>query len=635
MTGKKSDKKITGTLGSIATWVAVAMAVYHILYIAHIFQWFGVHILMEIHRAFHVVFVLALVYLLFPFKKGTVSGKFTWQRIALTVLAIALPLYFIINNDSLRWSIQGTTDLETVLGLIGIIMVLEAARRAVDWPMPFIAAIFFLYALYGNYIPGFFHHRGFSLKSTIEAVVYSDLGIFGTVTGVAATIIIIFVLFGQFLIASGGGEFFVKVAYALMGKYRGGPAKVAIVASMLFGMISGSASANVATTGTFTIPLMKKIGYRPEFAGAVEAVASNGGQFTPPVLGTVAFIMAEWLGISYWNIVIASAIPAILYYIALYIYVDIEAMRIGLKGIPSEEIPSLKSVFKVGWIYVFPLAFLMYLIGWLNYPVQNAALYTIAVLVIISAFRKETRLTLKKLVGAFRGGTVGGLQAYVACITAGIIVSSIMITGLGPKITSVIVTISHGNLFLISLLAAVTCFVLGMGMGTVPIYLILVTLVAPAMIQVGVPPLAAHFFVFWWGLTAHITPPVAVPVFIASSIANGQVSKTGYLACRLGSLTYILPFVWVFHPALMLIGPLSETVIAIVMTLAAVIILGFGLSGFMLNWWQRTLLVASAFLTLTLNWYLITIGIVISISILLWHRLVRQRLGLTAKSNTG
>lgn len=625
------EKKNRGVMYNLATGIAVAMAVYHILYIAHVFQWFGVSVGQEVHRAFHVFFALSLAYLVFPAKKS--AGKFAWQRIALTIVAIILPLYFIINYNMPRWSIRGITDVETILGVIGVIMVLEAARRAVDWPMPLIASVFFLYALYGNYIPGFLHHRGFSIESVIQVVVYSELGIFGTVTGVAATIIIMFVLFGQFLIASGGGEFFVKVAYAVMGRYRGGPAKVAIVASMLFGMISGSTSANVATTGTFTIPLMKKIGYRPEFAGAVEAVASNGGQFTPPVLGTVAFIMSEWLGISYWNIVIASAIPAILYYIALYIYVDLEAMRTKLRGIPSDQIPSLKSIFKLGWIYLLPLAFLMYLIGGLEYPVQTAALYTIVFLVIISAFRKETRLTLTKLVGAFRGGTIGGLQAYVACITAGIIVSTIMVTGLGPKITSVIVSLAGGNLFLIALFTAITCFILGMGMGTVPIYLILVTLVAPAMIQVGVPPLAAHFFVFWWGLTSQITPPVCIGVFVASSIAESKISKTGYLAMRLGILTYILPFVWVSHPALMLMGTLSETVVAIVMTLVGVLMLGYGLAGFMMNRLQRILLVASAFLVLTLSWYLAAVGVAVTAIVFVWHRLLKRRPSLATKTS--
>ncbi|MBI4286055.1 MAG: TRAP transporter fused permease subunit [Chloroflexi bacterium] len=619
----KEYKGITGKL--ISAFVVVG-GLYHLLYIAHVFEYFRISIQLEAHRAFHVAFVLALSYLLFSATRRE-SDKLPWYDVLLALLAIIMPLYFAFGLDSewIRWGTGKTTAFEIVLGVVGLVLLFEAARRVVGLAMSLLALIFLLYAALGYYFPGFLQHRGFALQPIVNTVVYSEIGLFGFVTGISSTLIIAFIFFGSFLVVSGAGEFFVKIAYALVGKYRGGPAKIAIVASMFFGMISGSTAANVATTGTFTIPLMKRIGYKPAFAGAVEAVASNGGQFTPPVMGAVAFIMAEWLQIPYWNIALAAAIPAVLYYIALYVYVDIEAIRLRLHGLPASEMPSIKGSLKQGWVYAIPVVALVYFIAGLNYAPETASVYSIVLIIVISLFRKETRMGPRKLLLGFKEGMNGVLIAGISCIMASVIVAAIMLTGLGPKITSLLIAASGGSLIILLLLAAIASFVFGMGMGSIPIYIILVSLVTPALENLGIPRLATHLFVFWWGLTSFITPPVAPGVFVACGIAKSKVWETGLIAMRLGMLTYLLPFIWIYQPALILIGTKAQIVIVTLTTVGVVLMAGYGIAGFMLKWWERLLLMAGAAALLTFNWIYGAIGLAIGVGVILSHRWARQR----------
>lgn len=626
------ENKGKGTLHKVAGVVAVIMALYHIMYIGHVFEYFDIYIMVEVHRSLHIAFVLALVYLLFPANKGSRIHRY---QILLVFVAIAVPLYFAFNANSEfnRWNRGSITGVEVVMGVVEVILLLEAARRTLGLSIALIAAFFFLYAMYGNYFPGFLEHRGFSLARVINTVSFSTQGLPGIITGVSARIIIMFVLFGVLLIATGAGDFFINLAFALMGKYRGGPAKVAIVASMFFGTISGSSTANAVTTGSITIPLMKRVGYKPHFAAAVETVASNGGAFTPPVMGAVAFIMAEWLGISYWSICLAAAVPAIIYYVCLYLYVDIEAMSLKLQGVSSSELPSFKKTIREGFIYIIPVVLLVYFIAVLMYPAEVAALYCIILTVIISLFRKKTRLGPKQLFNALKEGATAVILPAVACITAEVIVSSIMLTGMGPKLTSAILTASGGNMFLILSFTAITCFVLGMGMGTIPIYMILASLVAPSLVKLGVPALSAHLFVLWWGLTAHITPPVAVTAFAASAIAESSPMRTGFTASRLGMLTYMLPFIWVYQPSLLLMGSALQTLSTVLITLVLAVLLCYSISGFMLKWWQRVLLLGGAGLMLTFNWIFVGMGIAIGLIVFATYRWswVQQRLRLTAR----
>ncbi len=621
------NKEEHSILYPLITVLAVSMTVYHILYTAHIFEYLGIYIMVQTHRAFHVAFVLGLIYLLFPTIKGTLRHRLPWYHIPLAIIAVITPLYiaFSYQSRSPFWATRSITNIEVILGILLIVVSLEAARRILDWAMPIITIIFILYAAYGKFLPGLLQHSGFSIKAIVNSVVYSGEGIFGLVTGVSATIIITFILFSQFLLISGAGEFFLKLSYALVGKYRGGPAKIAVIGSAFFGTISGSAAANVASTGTFTIPLMKRIGYRPEFAGAVEAVASNGGQLMPPVMGTVVFIMAEWLQVSYWSICLASAIPAVLYYLALYLYVDIEAMKLKLGNMKPSEIPRVKETLKTGWIFVIPVAVLLYLMMVLQYAPQTAALYSVVALVIVSMFRKEARIGPRKLMMGLRGTARSVLVVAVACISSGIIISTAMLTGLGPNVTHVLVAASGGNTFIIVVLAAIACFIFGLGVSTIAIYMIVATMIAPALAEAGIPLLATHLFVFWWGLTSAITPPVAPTVFVACGISGGGIWKTGWTATRLGMMTFLLPFVWIYKPGLLLMGSPIEVIVDTAVTLAALVMLSYGLAGFMLKWWQRILLLGSALLVLMPNWVAIIFALAIGISIYILHRIAVQR----------
>lgn len=620
-------KAVTGGIvKKTVTVIAVIGAIYHLLFVVGFFQRIDIYMMAETHRAIHIAFILTLIYLLYPARRKASGSKFQWYNIILLLMAIIWPLYFAFNTgiDTKRWLAGNISTFEIVIAIVTIVLLLEAARRVVGLAIPILATTFFIYAMYGNYFPGFLEHRGYGLMRVINTLAYSVVGLPGNITDVSARILITFVIFGYFLLVSGAGEFFTDLANALIGKYRGGPAKAAVVGSMMMGMISGSGSANAVTTGSITIPLMKKLGYRPHFAAAVETVASNGGSLTPPIMGSVAFLMAEWLGISYWTICLASVIPAILYYICLYMYVDIEALRLNLRGLSPDEVPSLGKTLTTGFLYFIPLVVLIYLIAVLMYPVEVSAIYCIILTVIISWFRKKSRMGLKKILEALKGGAISMISPAIACITAEIIVGTIMLTGLGPKLTSTILSISGGNMFFILGFTAITCFILGMGMGAIPIYLILASLVAPALVQLGVPPLAAHMFVFWWGLTSHITPPVAVVAFAASAIAESSPMKTGFTASRLGVLTYVLPFIWVFQPSLLLLGPLTDTARVVLITLIAIMMFCFAIAGAMLNWWQRVLLLAGTVLALTFNWTFVGIGAFIGIAVFILYRFTGQ-----------
>jgi len=618
-------KEYGGIMRRFVTVAAVCMALFHILYISHVLEYLGIYLYQAAFRGVSVAFILALIYLVYPMRKSTSRNRLPWYDVLILLVAITMPLYYAFGYSSelYRWEMGDITVLETIMGCVTLVAVFEATRRIVGLPMSLLAVLLVIYAIFGHSFPGFFRHKGFELGFFINDVCYSEAGLFGFITGIGSTIVIMFIIFGQFLLTSGAGDFFVKLAYSLMGKYRGGPAKVAIVASCFFATISGESVANVATTGTLTIPLMKKVGYKPEFAGAVEAVASNGGQLTPPVMGAVAFVMADWLQIPYWTICLAAAIPAFLYFFTLFIFLDIEAVKRNLSGMPASELPSLKETIKDGWIYVLPLGLLVYLIGGLRYPPETACLYSLLFLVIVTMFRKRTRMGPQKLLSGLKNGAINALIACVTCITANIILDSLYLTGLAIKLTSAIISLSGGYLFVALLLGAATSFVMGMGLCTMAIYLILGSLVAPVLVEMGVPILAAHLFVFWWGLTNFITPPVCCNVFVACAIAGSDVWKTAFRAMYLGIMSYILPFIFVYHPALILIGHPLDIVRSVFITIAAVTMLAYGMGRWLLvrlALWESALLIASGVLLLLHSWTTILVGLGIGVGVFLLKR---------------
>lgn len=514
---REGVRDLKGFWALVASLVAISMSSFHIYTAA-----FGLFSSM-IQRSVHLLFAFMIAFLFFP---ATIRSPHH-RPSAIDLLMIALlsfsTAYLILDFEELVYRVGLPTILDLVTGAIYIVSVLEMSRRTIGLTLPLLAIVFLLYATFGANFPGMLGHKGYSLERIISHIFMTSDGIFGIPLGVSSTFVALFILFSAFLDVSGAGTFFISLANSLVGRFRGGPAKVAIIASSCFGTISGSAAANVVGTGTFTIPLMKSIGYRPHFAGAVEAVASTGGMIMPPIMGAGAFIMAEFLGISYFEVAAAAAIPAILYYVAIFTMVHLEAVKNELSGIPREKIPRLKLVLKEGWYLLFPLGVLIYLLGITRTSPMKAAFWSIFAFFCISFPFKNTRLTLGKLFSCLEKGAKNILPVASACACAGIIVGVLMLTGLALRFSTLLIEISRGSLPLLLALSMVASIILGMGLPATVCYILLAVLAAPAIIKLGVSPLAAHLFVFYFGCISNITPPVAMAAFAASgSHCRGQ-----------------------------------------------------------------------------------------------------------------
>ncbi|MCO5387850.1 MAG: TRAP transporter permease [Desulfosporosinus sp.] len=456
-------------------------------------------------RSIHLTFVMVLIFLLYPARKrrmGNKPGIMDWVMVALSILT---GLYMVFANEqlALRGGLPITQDY--IMGALGILVVLEAGRRALGKELPILGVLFLLYAYFGEYIPGTFGHSGFSLNRIIAHMYLGSEGIFGVALGVSATFIFLFVLFGAFLGETGMAKLINDLSMAMAGTSPGGPAKVAVVASGIMGTISGSAVANVATTGAFTIPLMKSVGYKPHFAGAVEAVASTGGQLMPPVMGAAAFIMAEFLNIPYKDIMIAALIPAFLYYLAVFAMVHLEAVKTGLVGVSRDKLPIMKVVLKERGHLVLPLIAIVYLLMKGVTP-TFAAFYGILVAIGASFLRKTTRMSWRGLLMALEMGAKGSVSVAIATAVVGFIVGVSSLTSLGITLGDNMIAFAHGNLFATLVLTMITAIILGMGMPTTAVYIVGATIAAPALLKLGIAPLAAHMFVFYFGNISNVTP---------------------------------------------------------------------------------------------------------------------------------
>jgi len=575
----------------VSFWL-IAMSLFH-LYTA------GIGLLpTSIHRAVHLTFAIVAVFLLYPGKKGQDKSLIPWYDWILALAAgIGTGYIVFFFNEIARRGAQ-VQPHEVWLGIMTIIMVLEAGRRVAGKVLPSLSIIFLLYCYFGRYMPFMFMHRGYSINRIIQHMYLTQEGIFGVALGVSSTFVFMFILFGAFLGKSGGARFFNELALAIAGHSPGGPAKVAIVASGLLGTINGSSVANVATTGAFTIPLMKKVGYKPEFAGAVEACASTGGQFMPPIMGAGAFIMSEFLGISYLRIAAAAIIPAVLYYFALFIAVHLRARHRNLEGLSKELLPALKDVLVKDGHLVFPLVVIIAML--LNrFTPLAAAFWGIVSTVGISMVRKHTRMGIREILGALEEGARGALGVAIACALVGFIVGTSSLTALGLTISNNIIDISKGLLFPTLLLSMVACLILGMGLPTTANYIVTSTMIAPALVKMGVLPLAAHLFVFYFGIMADLTPPVCLAAFTGAGIAGGNPSTTGFQATRIALVAYLIPYTFIYTPVILLEGatwmPLT---IIIVASLAGVMGLAAALQGWMfekLNVPVRAILLVASF----------------------------------------
>ncbi|MBY0120985.1 TRAP transporter permease [Bacillus sp. S/N-304-OC-R1] len=568
----------------------------------------------QLQRSIHLGFALALIFLLFPARKKDKGFKHkpAWYDYILALASVAVGAYWPLMIDELVLRVGMLTDLDFYIGLTAIILVLEATRRAVGLPITIIAGLFLMYAIYGPYMPGFLAHRGLDLKRLVQTMFYTTEGILGTPLGVSSTFIFLFLLFGSFLVKTGVGQYFNDLALSIAGKRIGGPAKVAIFSSALQGTISGSSVANVVTSGSFTIPMMKKLGYKKEFAGGVEAAASTGGQLMPPVMGAAAFLMVEFIGgISYWDIAKAAAIPALLYFTGIWIMTHFEAKRVGLRGLKDEEMPKRKEVLSKIYLLLPILGVIILLMSGMS--VIRAALWSIVITVGVSAIRKETRISFKDAVDALVDGARTALGVASATAAAGIIVGVVTKTGLGLKLANGLLDLAGGALIPTLMLTMLAALVLGMGSPTTANYVITSTIAAPAIILLGVPDLPAHLFVFYFGIIADITPPVALAAFAAAGVSGGDPIKTGVSSAKLAIAAFIIPYMFVLSPELLMIDTTWYNLIWVVATaLAGMTAIGAGVIGYWyrkLVWYERIIAISAGLLLIDPNGFTDIVGL--------------------------
>ncbi len=609
---KPAGKSFFGKAVGIASFLIL---LYHFLYISDAFIYMGIIINPFVHVAIHIGILLSLVFLLVPAKKGAVRDVPPWYDVVLAILVLIPPFFHGFTFLDRQMAILGIISPEyVVLGWLFVLLILEAVRRTIGMVFVVVIAVFLIYPMIASHLPGILYGFSFSYKDMGNYLLQSPYAILGMPARISSIVIIAFLFFGQLLAATGAGEFFIKFSQSLLGRARGGPAKIAVVGSGLFGMISGCPVSNVMTSGVFTIPMMKRIGFRPEFAGAVEAVASNGGNFMPPIMGAVIFILVEFTGIPYITVMFAALIPALLYYLAVLLMVDFEAAKLGLKGLPKSEIPQMKEVIKSGIIFIIPLVLIVYLLVGPMFAPQKAALWTIVVVLIVTSFNKKTRLNFQGMIDACEG-TIRNMMMIVAAVAAvGVLIGSLLKTGLGPALAGGLLTITGGNLWLLLPLVAFLCFIMGMAMGVLPIYMFLAIMVAPSLIGAGLPLLAVHLFIIWWGLTCFITPPVCISCYAAASISGGDGLKTGFEAMRLAAATYIVPFAFLLGPGLLLIGTPVEIILSIVTAVIGIIALSCGLQGWMLTRagvLERILFLIGACVLILPGWTIDLIGLVL------------------------
>jgi len=569
----RSTRSYQGLAAKVITLIAAA---YVLLEIAGL-QF--VVIDLWVFMALVMIFVFILGYLTIPIslKDNGRVGMLDWFFL---IAGVAPCVYIVIEMDRLQWTYGSTVlPLDIFFSILLMLALLELVRRSFGWAMPLTALFFLAYAFFGHLLPAdYFGHAGLNVGNVIGFML-GPMAIFGVVMSAMVQIIFLFMMFSTFLQMSGAGDFFADLASSVAGRYRGGPAKVSVFSSSLFGTISGSSVANVAVDGGITIPLMVKTGFSPAFAAAVEATASTGGQIIPPVMGAGAFIMAELLDIPYVDVIIAATIPAVLYYVGLYCMVDLYAVKEHLTGLPREQLRKLGPVLKEGWHLLIPVIILLYQLTVIGSSISRAGLLSIASIIIVSWFRKKTRLGFYRLIEAMRRSALSTVGVAGICACAGIIVGVVSITGLGIKFGAAVLSLSGGNLFFVLLFTAFICLVLGMGLPTTAAYIIAASVGVPPLLRLDVNPLAAHLFVFYFACVSAITPPVCAAVYTACGFSGTNVMKTGKIASMLGISAYIVPFIFVYHPVLLMKGNPVEVVYQSMMAFLGVAAVAMGVIG--------------------------------------------------------
>jgi TRAP transporter 4TM/12TM fusion protein len=576
-------------------------------------------------RGLYIWFALVLSFLINPNRKKEATLPVKIFDYVLILLSTATIAYFIINFDRFT-SNAGIplTSVELTMGILAVVLVLEASRRTVGNSLAIIAIIFLAYTYFGKYMPTVIYHRGYSISRIISVLYASTDGIFGSVVYVFSTFIFLFVIFGSFIKASGAGDFFVDLSKAAVGRYTGGAGQTAVVSSWLLGSVLGSSTANTAITGSVTIPMMLSRGYKPHVAAAIEAVVSIGGQFMPPVMGAAAFLMAAFVGVPYLTIAKAGLLPALLFFFSMVFMVYLEAKRSNLKGIPVDELPSFSKVLLRGWYFFVPIGVIVYFLS-SGYSPSMAGFWAIVSCYLASLIRKDTRMSFKDLFNALADGGKSSLALATTAGAVGILVAAISLPGLGMKFSSIILELANGNLPIALVLVMAASFVLGMGMNVSSAYLVLVTLAAPALVQMGVPLLTAHFFVFWTSQLSVITPPVCLSAYVAAAIAGADTWKTGWYSLRMGLSIYYVPLMFVYIPYLMWVGEPGQILWAFVTSLIGVLAFSAVMQGYLLtntNIIDRVLLAAASISLIISGLTTDTIGFGL-IAIVIFYQLFR------------
>ena len=628
-----SLRKLSGNIGKIAAIIAIAMSVFH-LWTAG----FGT-LLSAKQRSLHIIFAFVLGFTFYPGSKKSEKDKLSPLDYVFIALVIIVFGYLFLFNEQIALKAGSVNNIDLIFGIVAILITLEIARRVVGAALPIVAIIFLAYAYLGPYMPGLLAHRGFSLERIVSHMYLGLEGIMGIPLGVSATFVFMFILFGAVLDKTGVGKFFIDVAYAITGHSKSGPAMTAVVASGFMGSISGSSVANTVTTGAFTIPLMKKTGYKPYFAGAVEAAASTGGQIMPPVMGAAAFIMAEFTGIAYNKIIIAAAIPALLYYFAVGTMVHLEASKLGLKGLPRDQLPKISRIMKKDGYMILPLVAIVFFLLAGYTPLKSAfyaIVFSIVIAVLVSLIKHNHSFGIKEFLGALESGAKSAVGVACACACAGMIVGVVTLTGLGLRIAELIVSIAGGSLILTLFFTMLASLILGMGLPTTAKYIVLATMAVPALIKLDVNIMAAHLFILYFGVIADITPPVALAAYAGAGIAGANSMKTGFQAVKLALAAFIVPYIFAMDPTLILVEevvgttvkflPVFKAIPVAVSAMIGIVCLAGAVEGYLFDHckvYERIPLAIAAFLLLKPGTVSDLIGLVVLVGI---YFLQKQRI---------
>ena len=590
------------------------------------------------HRSLHVSMILILAFAMYPATKKASRKIIAWYDYILIALSAAVPLYMWLDYFNIINRAGKPNSMDVIIGTLLTLLVLEATRRVCGMALPILGVIFILYSLMGTKqglipvnIPGIFLHRGYTWQKLMSHFFANTEGIYGSSVNVASTYIFLFIAFGEIMNKCGMGKFFNDIANALAGGRKGGPAKVAVVASGLLGMINGAAVAVVVTTGSFTIPLMKKTGYDNEFSGAIVATGSVGGQLMPPVMGAAAFIMAETLGIKYSTLLVSAIIPAVIYYMGILLQIQMRAEKMGMQGTPKDQLPKVGEVMKEYGHLAIPLVFLIYMLFFSGKTVIMAAFYTILFTIVVAQLRPNTRMSLNDIIDAMVASAKSTVSVAIACACVGIIVGVCSITGFALNMASTIIQIGGQSLMFTLMFTMVTCMILGMGLPSIPSYIITSTIAAPALVTLGIPPIAAHMFCFYFAMFANLTPPVALAAFAAAGIAGGSPMKTGWASVKLALAGFILPYMFVYNTELLLLDtPIAKGIQVAITAAIGVFLISVAVEGFLfrkVNAVLRILCFAGAYLLIDSGLITDIIGIAICVGIVLLQKTMAKKHG--------